>query len=196
MPAMSTRDRYPDVDPAKLLFAIVPVVSPPSNAILHGSLSAVLGGIQDSDLLKQTRNDAVTAMNDAVTKMAKADQREEELTRRDAALSAREALLNDATRRICDFAGRMGTLFDRLEQRRADAEKFGEPISAPPGDIRPGTPGSDDLLPPHITPAVEEPELEDPATEDGELPPDLAKLQPKDPPEPPGTVYPSPLRFH
>ena len=34
MPAMSSRDKYIDPDPAKLQFAIIPVVTPSTNAIM------------------------------------------------------------------------------------------------------------------------------------------------------------------
>jgi hypothetical protein len=108
------------IDPPKLQFAIIPVVTPPTNAIMHGSLSAVMSGIADSDVLKQTRNDAVSALNDATSRLAKADQREAELNRREQEINARELALNAATRNVVDLAGRLSELYDRLEQLRAD----------------------------------------------------------------------------
>src|SRR5262249_2270412 len=54
MPAMSSRDKYTDPDPANLQFAIIPVVTPPTNAIAHGSLNAVMEHVIDS----QVRSDA------------------------------------------------------------------------------------------------------------------------------------------
>jgi hypothetical protein len=131
MPAMSSREKYNEPDPAKLLFAIVPVVSPPSNAIMHGPLNAVMAGVSDSALIRQTRNDAVSALNDAVTKMAQVDQREAELNKRDQQLTTRELALNAATRNVVDFAGRLSELYDRMEQQRND--QLEGPLPLPPG---------------------------------------------------------------
>jgi hypothetical protein len=60
---------------------------------MHGSLSAVMQSVADSDLLKQTRNDAVTALNDATVKMAHVEELQAELKRQQGELSAQKALL-------------------------------------------------------------------------------------------------------
>jgi hypothetical protein len=64
---------------------------------MHGSLSAVMQGVADSDLLKQTRNDAVKALNDATVKMAHVEELQAELKRQQGELSAQKALLADST---------------------------------------------------------------------------------------------------
>jgi hypothetical protein len=147
---------------------------------MHGSLSAVMAGVADSDLIRQTRNDAVTALNDATARLSRADQREAELERREGELAARKALLADTALKVADFAGRACALYEEYKQRRADQERFAEPLSAPPCDITSGDPSgshdtaapvgepepreaeltpSDDILPPAVTPPKEE--LED-----------------------------------
>lgn len=94
------------------------------------------------EYMKQIRADAAEAQ----TKIADIEQR-------GAALSAREALLQDAALKLVDFAGRIATLFDRYEQKRADAARVEqeEPPEHPPGeppgeelsrDAPPGDPGN------------------------------------------------------
>ena len=174
MPAMHARNKsthtdpdHTDPDPAKLLFALIPVVKPPENAIMCGPMSVIMAGIQDSDLIRQTRNDAVTAISDATSRLAKADEREAELNRREQELNAREAMLNDTTRRVVDFAGRLSELYGHMEQRRND--QLEGPLPLPPG----AEPSRD----PVVAPVLEdEGELESPklAKDPEEQDPDFA----------------------
>jgi hypothetical protein len=212
-PAMNSRNNAPGPDLAKLMFAIIPVVSPPSNAIMHGSLSAVMAGVADSDLLRQTRNDAVTAMNDAVTTMAKLDQEKEELKRAQGELSAQKALFADTVMKFIDVVGKGAVLLDRVQQHRADQEKFAEPISTPgqgpstddieapgitsehPAELLPVT--ADEILPPAVTEAKDPEQYglgpDDPELEaDEELPAPLANLEPEASP-PRGSVTAQPI---
>jgi hypothetical protein len=131
MHARNNKPPHNDPDPAKLLFALIPVVKPPENAIMCGPMSVIMAGIQDSDLISQTRSDAISAINDATSRLAKADQREAELERREQELNAREAMLNDTTRRVVDFAGKLGSMFDAIEKHRAD--QLAGPLPDPPG---------------------------------------------------------------
>jgi hypothetical protein len=83
---------------------------------------------------------------------------------------------------------RTESLFKKL---KVEAEEG--PIPTPPGDEPPAT--SDEHTAPagdlHSVEPVHEPELE--ASEDEELPPELACLLPEEPPEPRGSVYPQPV---
>ena len=121
------------------------------------------------------------------------------LQRRDADLRAREQAVTARERGVADLMGKTAQLLDRINKRLGDAEKFSEEPATPPG--------ADDILPPETLPVEEEPELEDPEEEhdpelsdstnritgDEELPPELAKLEPKETPPSRGSVFPQPI---
>jgi hypothetical protein len=111
------------------------------------------------------------------------------------ALTAREDAVAQRERVVADLMRKAAQLLDRINKRLGDAEKFSEEPATPPG--------ADDILPPETLPLEEEPELEDPEeqddpelsdstngiTGDDELPPELAKLEPKETPRSHGSVF-------
>jgi hypothetical protein len=101
-----------DPDPAKLQFAIIPVVTPPTNAIAHGNLDAVMEHIVDS----ATRSDA----QDLLTAAAQAVGSLETIqTQKDQLFARSVQMLND---RMEHLARRM----DSIEQGRADKARRDE----------------------------------------------------------------------
>jgi hypothetical protein len=140
------------------------------------------------------------------------------LQQREQQVSAREDAVARRERAVLDLVGGASALLDRLERYRGDQERFAEEPATPPGDITSGDPSgshddstdpapgeeppreADDIVPRAALPAdhpeeelLDPEDLEDPeGTEDEWLPPALAELEPEKPPEPSGTVFPSP----
>jgi hypothetical protein len=190
MPAMSSRDKYiNDVasriasgDPIKQEEIIDTPVGRMEKWRADSILIGVTSGVEECLRATQTRFDQVRADTAGFVNTLK--DREQQVSAREDAVSTRE-------RAVLDLVGGASKLLDRLERHRADAEKFAEEPALPPGEE---PPTSDEEMQPtghlHEVPAKEEPELE--GTEDEELPPELAKLEPEKPPEPRGSVFPQP----
>jgi hypothetical protein len=142
-----------------------------ADAMTVGSMGAY------TDYMKQTiakfdrfRNDSISFVDSLINK-------ERDLSAREDAVAARERV-------VADLMGRAASLLDRVNARIGDAERFAEPISLPPGEQAAPSPGGEL----HAVPAKDpEPEF----TEDQELPPELERLEPKNP-EPSGTAFPQP----
>ena len=214
MPAMSSREKYYDdlVDRVRDKRDPFEVIDTPigkmeawrADTLYTGGISGLDACLQDT----LARFDQVRA--DTANFVTTLQEREQQVSAREDAVARRE-------RAVLDLVGGASALLDRLERYRSDQEKFAEEPATPPGDITsgdssgshdntaPGEPGehpsreADDIVPRAALP-VDHPEeeldpedLEDPeATEDEWLPPALAELEPEKPPEPSGTVFPSP----
>jgi hypothetical protein len=163
---MSSREKYIDPDPAKLQFAIIPVVTPPTNAIAHGSLNAVMEHVGDSEALRQVRSDAVSAATDARASIADAiartdaiARRETDVSARERACSAREAAVRDA---IADWRAVADATRAALKARRQDEEEQQElETNLPGGELH------------DLPPKAQDPDEPDPIGDQGDLPEEL-----------------------
>jgi hypothetical protein len=147
-------------------------------AIMTGATSAINSVMNDSAArFDQVRADTVGFI--------------EELKGREANIRTREDAVSQRERAVLDLVGGASMLLDRLERYRSDQERFAEEPPLPPGEE---PPTSDEEMQPtghlHEVEAPQDPDLE--GTEDEELPPELAKLEPEDPPPPRGSVFPQP----
>jgi hypothetical protein len=103
------------------LFAIIPVYDkPPAGAIAHGSMSAVMEHVVDS----QTRNDSQQLLKDAAAALGVLEHVQD----REAALQERQI------RAFCDSVGKLSRRLDALEakrkeQARRDAEAEAKAIA-------------------------------------------------------------------
>ena len=214
MPAMSSREKYYDdlVDRVRDKRDPFEVIDTPigkmeawrADTLYTGGISGLDACLQDT----LARFDQVRA--DTANFVTTLQEREQQVSAREDAVARRE-------RAVLDLVGGASALLDRLERHRADQERFAEEPATPPGDITSGDPSgshdntdpapgeeppreTDDIVPQAALPAdhpeeefLDPEDLEDPeATEDEWLPPALAELEPEKPPEPSGTVFPSP----
>jgi hypothetical protein len=216
MPAMSSREKYYDdlVDRVRDKRDPFEVIDTPigkmeawrADTLYTGGISGLDACLQDT----LARFDQVRA--DTANFVTTLQEREQQVSAREDAVARRE-------RAVLDLVGGASALLDRLERYRSDQEKFAEEPATPPGDITsdsdpsgshgntdpaPGTDPAreaDDIVPQAALPAdhleeeyLDPEELEDPeATEDEWLPPALANLEGNKPPEPRGSVFPSPV---
>jgi hypothetical protein len=171
-------------------FAIIPVVSPPSNAIAHGSLDAVMEHIVDS----QARSDAedlLTRAAEAVGSLETIQAQKDQLFAR--SIQALNDSLGHLTRRMdaletrrADDARRVAEQNAAREQqaREAEEELEAEPPPGYPQDAVPALELEDEVPPPggelHAHPPPEKPDLED----DEYDPPEFPGPEPERPREP------------
>lgn len=178
MPALSSREKCADINQHDLIDTPIGRIERwRADALLVGETSTAQEHMrQFQEQFAQLRADSINIKNAM------------ELTAREDALTLR-------TQAVVDFAGRTAEFYERTESlfKKLKAEAEEGPIPTPPGDEPPAT--SDEHTAPagdlHSVEPVHEPELE--GSEDEELPPELARLPPEEPPEPRGSVYPQPI---
>ena len=182
MPAMSSREKYADINQHELIDTPIGRIERwRADAVLTGETSAA------QEYMKQFRQQFAQLRADSIDLREAMEEWAKDLTAREEALTRR-------TQAVVDF-GRTAEFYERTESlfKKLKAEAEEGPIPTPPGDEPPAT--SDERTAPagdlHSVEPVHEPELE--GAEDEELPPELTRLQPKEPPEPRGSVYPQPV---
>jgi hypothetical protein len=168
---------FSPLNDANAEFAIVPVPEgkPPSNAIMHGSMSAVMERIADSK-----------ARSEAEATIARAEQAAAELEQQQ---QREQQIIADGVRKFADGILELTHRVDQLEQERetrraldAATEVTRELLELPEGALDPEAPGDDlhEHVPGgelHDLPPKEEPALT-PAADQGDLPEELVEKTP------------------
>jgi hypothetical protein len=154
MPAMSSRQKYAD-NATEGHFAIVPVYDNklPENAIMHGSLSALIDGRARADQRAEQRH----LRADAVDLMSQG-QRLNELYEQQ---QARDQEIITALTNINDSLNSLSSRMDSLEEQQREQARFNEAPLEPPHGFTP----ADELVP--QAPA-KNPEPKDPLEFEGE----------------------------
>jgi hypothetical protein len=185
MPAMSSREKYADINQHELIDTPIGRIERwRADAVLTGETSAA------QEYMKQFQQQFAQLRADSIDLKEAMEQWASELT-------AREDALNERAQAVADFAGRAAQFYERTESlfNKLKAEAEEGPIPTPPGDEPSAT--SDVHTAPagdlHSVEPVHEPELE--GSEDEELPPELPRSLPEEPPEPHGSVYPASRHF-
>jgi hypothetical protein len=190
---MSSREQYIDPDPAKLQFAIIPVVTPPTNAIAHGSLDAVMEHIVDSQV-RSDAEDLLAAAAQAIGSLENTQVQSNQTFAR--GIQMLNDMMDHMSRRLDSLVSRRADKAHRDEREEREAQQKADRINTALDTLNQHMGGELRTIPP----SQPEDEEELRASDQGDLPTPLLKDTPLDPgtepvdPDPTeGRVQPQPI---